>query len=520
MSNSQTQVLTPEEVVFRTNSDENSIVLIFNDKIVYAFPGTYGGYVIRGEHLGIESPENVDMNTIQNILSNTRAFFVEPKKIAESYERLEFIFENIEKLSSNEKYRPILEQLELIKREMAKLPEEVATTFHKLGYIEVYEYTYVEVTISVKKITKRSIVIDVNPKPYGLKVTAKAIRIICKFACRGCGTEKVRNWKLKYPENEYVQRYIYDIDDRIIAWKIIVDAPSVLVPAVAPATPSTSTQQITPVLVNGFLVISSLPSKALLDAHLPEIFKDIKIGRKEIKLVMGYFYNKLGSLSRKFYSSILPAYAIDAGFGYIVPKSQVDRFLQEVELLKKEYMEYERQLKDFLLKGIIPEGLDKRCKVDKKYFDIVMEYLKQHGKDEEVRKRIESLDIVGRVKINLLPFAIDMRILYEFADERVRQRLEQELQEFRSGIYSAFKEKVKEIVQDLQRKLEKVVLPEVRMGMVRRAREEVEVIEKMARELGIEVRELEALKELLTPERVEELAVKTAEGRLRALVEF
>jgi len=258
----------------------------------------------------------------------------------------------------------------------------------------------------------------------------------------------------------------------------------------------------------------------LLDAHLPEIFRDIKIGRKEIKLVMGYFYNKLGTLSRKFYSSILPAYAIDAGFGYIVPKSQVDRFLQEVELLKREYVEYERQLKDFLLKGIIPEGLDKRCKVDKKYFDIVMEYLKQHGMDEEVRKRIESLDIVGRVRINLLPFAVDTRILYEFADERVRQRLEQELQEFRAGIYNAFKEKVKEIIQDLQKRLEKVVLSEVRADMIRRAREEIESIEKTARELGIEIKELETLKEMLTPEKIGELAVKTAEGRLRALVEF
>jgi len=531
MSSPSIQNLTPEEVVFRTNSDEESIILIFNDKVVYAFPGEYGGYVIRGERLlGVESLENVDVNTVQSILSSARAFYVEPKKTSYMYDKLEYIMNNADKLANNDKYRPILQYLDLIKREAAKLPEEVVETIYTYGYAEIVEYTYVEVNVAVKKVAKKSVVIDVNPKPHGLKLSAKAIRVICRFACRGCGTENVRKWKLKYPENEYLQKYIYDTDDRTLIWKIVVEAPQELVPtaisSVVPATQqqqqtqSIQTQQMTPVLINGFLVISTLPSKALLDAHLPEIFKDIKIGTKEIKLVTGYFYNKLGTLSRKFYNFILPEYAIDAGFGYIVPKSKVGAFLAKIEELKQEYAEFERQLKDFLLYGRIPEDLPKRARVERRYLEIVMEYLKQHGKDEEVRKKIEALNITERVRIHLLPFAVDMSVLYEYADERVRKELEEEIKALKEQIVAGFRERIKEYIEALNAKLQKLAVAEVRRELLEKARREIEEMERTAKELGIEIKELEVLKEMLTPEKVEELAVKAAEGRLRALIEF
>jgi len=522
MSSPSIQNLTPEEVVFRTNSDDKSIILVFPDRIVYVSQGMYGGYVVKSNELGFESFENVDPNVVASLLRTARAFFVEPK--VGGGDMIHFVLDREAEYRS--KYGEVID---VVKRELAKLSQDVVHAIKYMFSTRIYivEYSYIEVDIELKKLAKKYAVVEVKPKPNGLKLNAKAIRIVSYCGRRGCGEETLREWRLKLAENEIVQRYMYPGggDLRAILWKIVIEAPRELIPAptaipVAPATQQQSAQQPMPVLINGFLVISTLPSKALLDAHLPEIFKDIKIGTKEIKLVTGYFYNKLGTLSRKFYNFILPKYAIDAGFGYIVPKSKVAAFLAEVEELKKEYAEFEKQLKDFLLNGVIPPDLPKRAKVERRYLEIVMEYLKTHGKDEEVRKKIEALNIAGRVRIHLLPFAVDMSILYEYTDERVRKELEEEIKALKEQIIAGYRERIKEYIETLNAKLQRIVVAEARKELLEKARKEIEEMEKTAKELGIEIKELEVLKEMLTPEKVEELAVKTAEGRLRALIEF
>jgi hypothetical protein len=208
------------------------------------------------------------------------------------------------------------------------------------------------------------------------------------------------------------------------------------------------------VIVRGFLVVSSLPSKALLDTHLPEIFRDVKVGRKEIKLVTGYFYNKLGSLSRKFYNEILAEYAVDAGFGYIVPFDKAPEFLAEVDKLRKEYEVYEKQLKDFLLYGRVPEELSKRrrAKFDVEYVKLVKEYLsivKQGFTEEEWRRRVESINIAGRVRINLIPFSLDYSIIEEYIDKEAKVRIEREIESIKSEIVQSVKRTIAEKAREL-----------------------------------------------------------------------
>jgi len=281
----------------------------------------------------------------------------------------------------------------------------------------------------------------------------------------------------------------------------------------------------TPVLINGFLVISRLPSKALLDASIPEIFKDVKIGRKEIKLTMGYFYNKLGTLSRKFYNQILPEYAVNAGFGYIVPKDKVAEFLREVDLLKKEYAVFEKQLKQFLLEGRIPPEVEanKRAKVDRKYLDIVMEFLRRHGKDEEVRRKIESLSIADRLRINLLPFSVDMSILEEYVDEKVRRRIEEEIYSVRREIVDAVRKQLEEKARAILGRLEKYAEAKLTKEVLEGMRRSVEEIRKMAEEFGVEsesLRVLEGLMQLQDDELVRKVAELKASGRVKALLEM
>jgi len=474
--------------------------------MVYLTRGAYGGYIIRPSDLDLQSFENVD---VQSVIAGVKFFYVEP---------------SIEPCSGDicKEYNNVIEET------LRSLPNEVSERFRH-SFIYLINYLYVEVVANVKKVHPGYVVIDIQPKNPPTRITAKALRMEV-FVGRKVAEELVRKWKLKYPENRVIQRQLYIPSSRPsnVAIKIVVETPNELVPApittipvpVAPTTQQQITQQPTPVLINGFLVISTLPSKTLLDAHLPEIFKDIKIGTKEIKLVTGYFYNKLGTLSRKFYNFILPEYAIDAGFGYIVPKSKVGAFLAKVEELKREYAEFEKQLKEFLLYGKIPEDLPKRAKVERKYLEIVMEYLRQHGKDAEVRKKIEALNITERVRIHLLPFAVDMSILYEYTDERVRKELEEEIKALKEQIIAGYRERIKEYIETLNAKLQRIAVAEARKELLEKARKEIEEMEKTAKELGIEIKELEVLKEMLTPEKVEELAVKTAEGRLRALIEF
>ena len=279
---------------------------------------------------------------------------------------------------------------------------------------------------------------------------------------------------------------------------------------VAPATQNAQEERKA-IAIKGFLVISKLPSKSLLDAHLPEIFKDVKIGKKNIKLVMGYFYNKLGSLRRKFYTYILPDYAIDAGFGYIIPRDKVPKFLREVDALKREYEVFEKQLKEFLLKGEIPPEIleNKRAKIYKEYLDIVMEYLKKHGAEEDVRRKIESLSIAGRVRINLLPFSIDHSIIEEYVDERVRARVREEVERLTREAVEAARKRIEARVSAILEKLEKYGRQKLTESTIKLLKSEISDIRKEAAEFGIDVGVLDVLEEAL--EKPKELAKKVAE---------
>jgi len=172
------------------------------------------------------------------------------------------------------------------------------------------------------------------------------------------------------------------------------------------------------VIVKGFLVVSSLPSKALLDKILPKEYKQKRIGSEVIQIVRGYFYNKLGVLSRKFYNDILQKHGVWAGFGYIIPAHRVYQFIRDVEELREAYKKFEEELRAFLERGEIPE--DKREKVeqgkvniDPEYIEIVREYLAEHGITE-----IRVPNISERVKIRLIPFSIDVRMVEEYLEDK------------------------------------------------------------------------------------------------------
>jgi len=501
-----------DRVIYNIARIETSplLVLITSDDFLILEEGSFGGFILRitdkiKEKLNMDAVSDDDLiGYVETFLKQYIPFFVDVTR---------------EKVRSDELSD---QERRVIEETLNRAPEELRKEFRG-AYMhykrETYELT--EVSITVTKVARnRYIVVEPKPRENGKKGRAK---IIAVYTGRYRNPKsEYKKFKLKYPENEIVKnQFSYDGESLIIRAIVEQDLPEI------PRTRITMTRDVAAstsraVIINGFLVISRLPSKALLDTSLPEIFKDTKIGKKEIRLVMGYFYNKLGTFARKFYTQILPKYAIDAGFGYIVPKENVSGFLEEVEMLKSEYREYEQQLKDFLLNGKIPEGLDRRSKIDPEYTEIVMEFLRNHGKEDEVREKIENLDIAGRVRIDLLPFSVDMSILEEYVDEKVKSMLEQKLYEIRSEMIENARKQLSKRIRDLAKKIEGLAKKTVTKKKIEDLKKDIESVEKIARDLGVEFKEINVLKELLeTP--VEEIGMKVLKertsGRLKALLD-
>jgi hypothetical protein len=276
------------------------------------------------------------------------------------------------------------------------------------------------------------------------------------------------------------------------------------------------------ILVKGFLVIHNLPSKSLLTTRLSEIFKETKIGQKIIKIVTGYFYNRLGVLSRDYYE-VLHKYAVDVGFGYIVPMDQAPAFLREIDFLRKRYEVFEEWLKKFLLAGEVPKELaeNKRVIIDYEYVKLVKEYLRQYNiSDEDWKKIVDSIHIADRFYVRLIPFSIDYSMLQEYVDEKAKQRVEDEINKLKEEIGKGVKEKILSEAKKLLARIEQLAKTEITKEMLPKLRSEVEELENRAKEFGVEVPELEKLKEVLTEEKLKEIALEASSGRLRALLNF
>lgn len=277
------------------------------------------------------------------------------------------------------------------------------------------------------------------------------------------------------------------------------------------------------IIVKGFLVLSSLPSKALLDKTLPEEFKNTRIGTKFVKVVSGYFYNKLGSLSRKFYKYILEKHAIWAGFGYIVPAHRVQTFIKEVEELRKDYEVFEKQLREFLEEGKIPEDISDRARVDPEYVELVRQYLKERGIEE-----IKVPDITERVKIRLVPFSVDMSMVEEYLEEKAVKSVQKEIEAVKQEMFENLRKQLEEKINVIFEKIKNY--EKIRMSKValKKLKEDINSVIKTAEDLGVNIHRVDTLKRTL--EAIEELEAlegkkkgvkveaEDVDGRMKALL--
>ncbi len=272
------------------------------------------------------------------------------------------------------------------------------------------------------------------------------------------------------------------------------------------------------VAVNGFLVVSSLPSKALLDEILPKEYKGERIGSEIIQLIKGYFYNKIGVLSRKFYNDILQKHGVWAGFGYIVPKHRVQEFIKEIEELREEYKKFEEQLRAFLERGEIAEelreGIERgRIKIYQEYIDVVREYLKERGVTE-----IKVPEISERVKIRLVPFTIDMEIVSKYLEERAIQDVQKELEIVKQEMFQNLREQLEEKINSIFERIKNYEAKNLSKKVIKKLREDMNYVVKTAEELGIQVERLDILRKAVETIDEEKIEPTVAEGRLKALL--
>ncbi|MEM2446055.1 MAG: hypothetical protein QW734_05310 [Candidatus Bathyarchaeia archaeon] len=241
--------------------------------------------------------------------------------------------------------------------------------------------------------------------------------------------------------------------------------------------------------IRGFLIVSSLPSKALLEERLPKFLEDIEVGREVIKLTSGYFYNKLGSLSRKFYVYILPKYTISTPFGYVLPTSQVEAFTKKIEELKEEYRKFEKDLENFLRYGKIPEDLDKRAVIDQRYLEIVRDYLKQHERE------IVVPDIANRVKITLVPFEFSASFALELLKKspEYAKLVEEAKKDIRESIVS----KLNSDVENLMKKIQLYKQRKITEKALTSLRDDIQRVVGTARDFGITLEKEDVLSNLL-----------------------
>jgi len=501
--------VTPDYIVLKT--PDSSAMILVTPASVYTIN-------VRNNRYFIETPS---INAVERALN--QGFYKAYKVHSEVVERVPI------NVSNGVEVLDVLK--EFIPEDLAKNIIDIVVSESQSASISTISYSYTDINVRPRDRQGSRLYLEIEHKLGTPAIHAKARKLEIKL--NNVQSVKKIFTKLFMESNEKASivkeqiGYVGTNNGVVLYIKTAIEAPEEL--AIIPKPKSVLMEELPELItgraiaVKGFLVEAKLPSRNLLNTYLPEIFKNQRIGRKEIWLAMGYFLNQFGVLSRKFYE-ICKDYAIDTGFGYVVPHDKVYDFLREIDKLKQRYRIFEKWLKDFLLYGTIPPEVEanKRAKVYPEYRKLIMEYLEKQGKLEEVKKKIESLSIADRVRIWLIPFSIDMSILEEYVDEKVKKRVEEELYAVRKELAESIKRDLEEKAREIIAKLESYATTAITPARLRRLREEFREIEKRAIELGIKSEILEQLGTLLSmdeKELAEKLVVAKASGRVKALLQ-
>lgn len=200
-----------------------------------------------------------------------------------------------------------------------------------------------------------------------------------------------------------------------------------------------------------YIVRAHLPSKAILIKRFPEIFKNTRVGERNIKLISGYFINKLGHLSAKFYRKLKEEcieIPVEGKSLYVLPPHRAASFYAWVKEFRDEYVRLEEQLRGFITTGRIPEGVRKDAKFEKDYIATVQEYLAKEG--ENIRFNVP--EIASRVSIAFEEWKPDDALFRVFEAEKYAE-LEEKVKLKENEIERKAREKEQRLLKELEREV-------------------------------------------------------------------
>jgi len=229
-----------------------------------------------------------------------------------------------------------------------------------------------------------------------------------------------------------------------------------------------------------YVIRAHLPSKAILIKRFPEIFKNTRIGERNIKLISGYFINKLGHLSAKFYRKLREEcieIPVEGKSLYVLPPHRAASFYAWVKEFRDEYAKLEEQLRDFITTGRIPEGVRKNAKFEKDYIATVREYLAKEGENI----RFDVPEIASRVSIIFEEWKPGDALFRVFEAEKYAE-LEEKVKLKEKEIERKAREKERRLLEELEREVrerEKKMIKEAYRRVEKKVQEVLKEVERV-----------------------------------------
>ena len=275
--------------------------------------------------------------------------------------------------------------------------------------------------------------------------------------------------------------------------------------------------------LKGFLAIFNLPSEELFKVMLPEIFEGRLVGERKIRIITKYFVNRLKRIKAKFKRN-LESFSVSFGIGnmkiYIIEAKNVIKLMRLVEIIKSDLSELQRQIREFIIEGRVPEELRKRnVNIQEDYIATVRRYLERCGIPWSiVVRRVEAINLPDRVRVMLAGFTLDPEDIKRMLGHEVP--IEYIKEQARKTLLESLRDDIKAIIE----KIERIRMAQIKMENVMKIRREIEQLVKKARLLGINMPYIERLAEIAnTP--LERLRIQlkntdNVDSRLRSLLEM
>lgn len=195
------------------------------------------------------------------------------------------------------------------------------------------------------------------------------------------------------------------------------------------------------IIVEGVILDVTLPSEALLEKTVHELYKKVVGIRKDVETAPTKYLNKFKSCRRKFYCSILPKFAVKIGPWYLLPTQNIPAFQDAKNKFVQEYVGLEKQLLEFAKEG-------------NHYTDIL--------KELNISPRTPAL--TERVHIRMIPLSLSQEFFSNFLEQKAKGQIkeidsqkQQLLQQAQDEMEKVRKEMVQSAIDDLNTRLEELM---------------------------------------------------------------